>query len=195
MTDIMTSIQNKWNLANSLKDQYDSAGGRPRLCQSWDSGDETRETMTYRWFGSGGQGFPAFHDAQPEVAQHARELLAEGTIAPGFINGFHGMFQTRSLKILEDLNWGMDENNSLVLFEFAFTPKYPDRVLRVEDADVIRHDDAYTGAIKQIRNRLNYKHATIDTPLSLSDGTIIKPLILDRRMIPVRDRQNAYTPS
>lgn len=114
-----------------------------------------------------------FMDAQPEIAATATALLDEGKIAPALPFPYHNLL-VQPLKLIEDMNWALDANDDIVLFDLSKDRAFPDIVIRA--------DAHYDSAIEQIK-----------TPPEVRNrhGRPIIPRIRWKRIAPYPSRQES----
>ena len=196
MRQDLESITSRSHLLDNLKNRYDSGAGRPLLCQTSDNKTFRAPSLRYEWLGSSGQGGTSFLTANEQVVTAAEELLSIGILAPGLVTA-HPETSYRPIKLLEDLKWGLDENNGIVLYELAPTQNLPDRIHPFGKGPVIRADKTYEAALMEIDKRLEYGKAIKDALPIILNGAgnkniVAYPIMFDRQAIEIRKRQKDF---
>ncbi len=179
----------KARLQDKLKARYEPGPMRTRLYEVFEEAGQPVKEKKLAWMFYAGMGDVDLHDV-PELEINAAEtLLKDGIIVPTFDEDFYNVKKIRRLLHFDDVNFGLDENDGIVIFELVKWLPEPDR----PDL-VIRPDEKYDAAIKKLRQRMD---STLDSnlalvdekPLQLKGGPLIKPIITDTNRVGIMLRQ------
>lgn len=178
------SYKDHIDLIQKVKDRYEPGSGKPTLVQITREAGFVPESLTLKWMFYAGMGNMDLVDATKNMANAAKDLLEDGTLAPSAPFSYYNL-EGRDIKLIEDLTWGLEANDNIVLYELGSTP---------ETDIIIRPDAEYDKAIAKIQTRLTYSKALVDSPILVKDEQI-RPIILDENCIKIRMRQMAASPT
>lgn len=173
------------HLQDKLKERYEPGPMRPRLCEVT---TPHATTPKLQWMFNAGMGDISFHDVKKEETAAAKHLLEQGILVRTF-EYEHYSSKYRTIKHFDDVNFGLDANDGIVIFELTkWLPKpyMPDLV--------IRPDEQYDAALKNLRTRMGFepsigKVLIDDTPLQLKGGPLVRPIITDPNRVRIMQRQ------
>ncbi len=176
------------------KSQYEPGPMRPRLYEILQSAHKDVASPSYAWMYYAGMGDVALNDVTPVESSAIKELLDSGRLVPTFEEDFYGIKKIRLVQHFDDVNFGLDENDNIIIYDFASRVYLPDNI-----DPVIRPSEIHSAAIEQIKKRINFSvpsHAiTVDkSPIQLHGGPVIRPLITNAHLTELRLRQREFTP-
>lgn len=188
MPDKYAEERERRSLLNKLKDQYEPGPMREQLFEVRAVDGQPLAKPSYEWMHYAGMGDVDLVETDPEEEVAIKQLLKEGKIVPTLSESFQmGHMTLRRLKHFDDVNFGLDADSSPIIFEYGVGKGAVD--------PIIRPDQEYDPVIDQLRRRLEYGRAKIDSdPIQLHDGPTVWPVHTDQRFFNLRERQQAYTP-
>lgn len=173
------------DLCRRIKQRYAPGPALPTLVLVRAQDHNRSEEMKIGWQHYAGMGNYEIREANATQRKAAEQLFKKGDIAPTRLSTHYNDIVS-PLKLLEDLNWGLDANDGIIQYELQGGANRQDIVLR--------DDRTFGPAINAIRTRLGYGHAAIDSPIRIQDQ-VIRPIILDRQYALIRARQNEFNPT
>lgn len=153
-----------------------------------DSPAGSNALLKLQWRFYAGMGETDFYDATDDEKTAAKALLSDGVLVKTFEYGSYYNKATQ-IKHFDDVNFGLDENGGIVIFELVKWLPEPDR----PDL-VIRPDEKYDAVIKRLKSRMDttlHNHAALvdETPLQLKGGPLVKPVVTDPNRVRIMMRQ------
>ncbi len=195
MRETFEAMADRIQLLDKTKNQYTAGPMRPRLYEVFEEEGKTLETPTFEWMVYAGMGNVELMPASAEEQASAKELIATGEIVPTFEEDFFGFKKIRLIQHFDDVKFGVDEDNNIVIYDFTHeieAPIPPDPVLSFLEA---RHTPAVELLMKRLDFSVPHHAVAIDSdPIQLQGGPMVKPFILNADMIAIRYRQRAFTP-
>ena len=127
----------------------------------------------------------SYADVSSEDVQAAHSLLEKGYLMRTFSISTLGGPTVRQIKLIEDAQWGIDEQDNMYIFDLAKTDIGRD--------DILKLGKEYTAAINAMNHRIEFGAAFIhSSKIKLSDGTALSPIIHDPKMAGIHLRQIAF---
>lgn len=179
----------KARLEDKVKARYEPGPMRPQLNEVFYNhvtGKKEQPKLQWRFYA--GMGETDFYDATDDEKTAAKALLSDGVLVKTFEYGSYYNKATQ-IKHFDDVNFGLDENGGIVIFELVKWLPEPDR----PDL-VIRPDEKYDAVIKRLKSRMGstlHNHAALvdETPLQLKGGPLVKPVVTDPNRVRIMMRQ------
>lgn len=183
MTD--TEID-EYKLLNRLRSQREYGPMQPRLYEIFEFNGHKLPETSFEWMFYAGMGDVGFHAAQPDVHSAAKSLLRKGDLVRTFEEDVYGLKKIRRIQHFDDVKFGLDAQGGVIIYDFIPTDAMPD--------PVIRPDKTHRSAIARVSQMIESKTALIDQPLRLTQGDVVRPVILGRGAIEMRQRQMDFKP-
>lgn len=184
--DIKVYVQQK-SLLDKIKRQYEPGPMRPCLYEVFAKAGRKLDQPSYEWMFYAGMGDVDMHPAAPEEAVAACALIKECKLVPTFEENFWGKF-IRLVSHFDDVNFGMDDRDKVVMYDLATSEGFPDTVV-----------DANEKVAKKLTDRIDFSiphHAVkvSERPIRLRNGSVIRPIITDAAQIAIQKRQEEFKP-
>lgn len=179
----------KSDLENKVKVRYEPGPIRHRLYEIFEEAGQPVARQKFAWMYYAGMGDVDLYDANKKDVPAIQTLLKDGILVPTFEEDFYGVKNIRRLMHFDDVNFGLEKNGGIVIFELVkwlSTPDMPDLV--------IRPDEKYDAVISKLKGRMESSlpshNALVDeTPLQLKGGPLVHPIITDPNRVRVMMRQ------
>jgi len=172
------------NLLNTVKEQLPTGKMRPRLCRF----EKDSKNSAYMWEVSAGSlGGLTPLPVKPGEKEAAEQLLGQGLLVPTISQKINDTTTWRLIQHFDDVRFGYDANNAIVIFKLAYEGDGRDLVIKT--------DTLCTPAIGRLKLRIDNGTALVDSPIETTDGRTIHPILLDPQAIELRRRQNVLSPA
>ena len=102
-------------LQDKLKARYEPGPMRPMLCEAFEKGITSPKLQ---WMFYAGMGDVGFHDATDIDTRAAKELIKDGYLVTTFEYD-HYSAKYRTIKHFDDVNFGLEENGGIVIYELV----------------------------------------------------------------------------
>lgn len=174
-------------ILSKLKQRFTSYTMHPQIVDIRERGHaEAPAPLSLSWMYYAGMGDVAFSPLTDSQKKATRTLLQSGQLTYG-IPFSHYAGHIYPLRLIEDLNWALDQNNAPVHFQLSNdTSLSPDIV--------IRPDPLFDPAIEELKKRMLHANARVDAPIRVSTGDTLRPVLLDSDSILLRQRQSEFRP-
>lgn len=176
----------EYKLLTRLRTQQERGAMQPRLYEIFEFNGHKLPETSFEWMYYAGMGDVAFHAATPEVHSAAKSLLRKGDLVRTFEDDVYGLKKIRRIEHFDDIKFGYDKNDEVIIFNFSPTTALPD--------PVIRPDKTHRSAIARVKQMIESKTALVDQPLKLTQGDVIRPVVLGRSAMEMRQRQMDFKP-
>ena len=173
-------------LLEKLRSQH--LEGRPmrdRLYEIFAYNGNKITPTSLEWEIYAGQGSTTYHAVSENVHSAAKELLRKGHLVRTFEEDY-GWKTIRRIEHFDDLKFGYNADNEIVIFDFIPSDVMPD--------PIIRPDKMHRSAVARVKQMIEDKRAFVDQPLRLSQGDVIRPITTNPNVVEIRRRQMDYRP-
>jgi hypothetical protein len=168
-------------LLSRLRSQSEYGPMQPRLYEIFEFNGHKLPDTSFEWMFYAGMGDIGFHAANDTDHSAAKSLLRKGDLVRTFEENIYGMKQIRRIEHFDDVKFGLDQDNEVIIFNFTPTTAMPD--------PVVRPDKTHRSAIARVKMMLESKTALVDQPLKLTQGDVIRPVIHNKGQMEIRTRQ------
>lgn len=180
------------SILSKTKAQYEPGPMRNRLYETIEFNGVKPRRPRFEWMYYAGMGDVGLLKVSEPETKAVKELLAQGRLVPTFEEDFYGIQKIRHIQHFDDVKFGLDAQDNILIYDFARRIDIPDM-----PDPVIRPDGIHDAAIKQIKDRMDFSVAshtvTVDNaPIQLKGGPVVRPIITDARLIELKKRQQEF---
>lgn len=162
--------------------------GRPmrdRLYEIFAHHGNPIKPTSLEWESYAGMGATTYTAVSDSVHSAAKELLRRGHLVRTFEEDY-GWKAIRRIEHFDDLKFGYDKDNQIVIFDFIPSKTMPD--------PIITPDRMHRSAVARVRQMIEDGRALVDQPLRLSQGDVIRPITTNPNVVETRRRQVDFKP-
>lgn len=178
--------QDEDTLLERLRSQH--LEGRPmrdRLYEIFEYNGRALSPTALEWEANAGMGNTTYYTVPDNIYSAAKELLRKGQLVRTF-EEYLGWKTVRRIEHFDDLKFGLDNDNQIIIFDFIPTDTMPD--------PIIRPDKMHRSAVDRVKRMIEENRALVDQPLCLSQGDIIRPITTNSNIVEIRRRQMDFNP-
>lgn len=172
-------------LLTRLRAEREQGAMQPRLYEIFEFNGHKLSETSFEWMYYASMDVD-FHATTPEVHSAAKSLLRKGDLVRTFEEEIEGLKKIRRIEHFDDIKFGYDKDDEVIIFNFSPTSALPD--------PVIRPDKTHRSAIARVKQMIESKTALVDQPLKLTQGDIVRPIILNAGQMEMRARQIDFKP-
>ena len=162
--------------------------GRPmrdRLYEIFAHNGAQIKPTSLEWEANAGMGSTTYYAVSDAVHSAAKELLRKGHLVRTFEEDY-GWKAIRRIEHFDDLKFGYDKDDQIIIFDFIPSDSMPD--------PIIRPDKMHRSAVARVKQMIESGRALVDQPLRLSQGDIVRPIPTNPNVVETRRRQIDFTP-
>ena len=179
------TLKDEDDLLERLRGQH--LEGRPmrdRLYEIFAHNGTAIKPTALEWETYAGMGGTTYHGVTDTVYSAAKELLRKGHLVRTFEEDY-GWKSIRRIEHFDDLKFGYDKDNQIIIFDFIPSELMPD--------PIIRPDKMHRSAVEMVKRMIAENRAFVDQPLRLTQGDIIRPIAVNPNIVETRRRQLGFT--